>query len=385
MSSDEVTHDPGTFWDLEPIFGVLGPLEVCADGELLHVGGRQIRTLLALLLVRPGQVMRLSTLVSSLWVGDPPPSADRTARTYMSRLRHALAPVAAQRSSGPLIVAKPPGYLLRIEPSAVDVTIFERLAVTGRRELTQQDPSAARGELQRALRLWRGEAYGEFGDIPLLRSEASRLEELRLSTVENCLQAELDIGLGPELVAELDGLVAGYPLRERLWVQYMIALYRSGRQAEALAVYLRARAYLATELGLQPSAELVDTHRRILAQDPQLLPRLTVRLNGPKVERAVSAQLLDRPDRCMSQVAVDCPTSPRAVAGEAAASIDHSPGRVATGRHQPSPDDGRRHAAPAVGGWWCALAGRLRRRLTAAVQWLFARPAPLGAFRHRER
>jgi DNA-binding SARP family transcriptional activator len=256
----------------DPVFGALGPLEVRAGDGLLHVGGPQIRTLLALLLARPGQVMSLSTLVSSLWSGDAPPSAERTVRTYMSRLRHALAPIAGRTPGGQLVVATPPGYLLRADPLSVDASRFEQLALAGRHALTRNDPLAARSHLREALALWRGDAYAEFADVPLLRTEASRLEELRLNTVQNRVQSELKLGLGSDLVAEMDTLVSSHPLRERLWVQYMTALYRSGRQAEALSAYQRARAYLADELGLEPSGELADTHRKILAHDPELLP-----------------------------------------------------------------------------------------------------------------
>jgi DNA-binding SARP family transcriptional activator len=261
-------------------FGVLGPLEVRAGDELVRVGGPQIRALLALLLVRPGHVMSLSTLVASLWSSDAPPSAERTARTYMSRLRLALAPVAELAEPAALIVTAPPGYLLRVDPLSVDASLFEQLALAGRRALAGDDPRAARAHLRNALRLWRGDAFAEFADVPVLRAEAVRLEELRLSAVENRLQAELRMGMGPDLVAELDGLVAAHPLRERLWVQFMIALYRSGRQAEALAAYQRARTLLADELGLEPSVELADTHRRILAQDPKLLPVPTAVLSA---------------------------------------------------------------------------------------------------------
>lgn len=268
-------------------FRVLGPLEVGAGDGLVHVGGPQIRALLALLLVRPGQVISLSTLVASLWSSDAPPSAERTARTYMSRLRLALAPVTGMTAPGSLIVTTPPGYLLRADPLSVDASLFEQLALAGRRALTGNDPVAARSHLRNALRLWRGDAFAEFADVPVLRTEAIRLEELRLSAVENRLQSELRLGMGPDLVAELDGLVSAHPLRERLWVQFMIALYRSGRQAEALSAYQRARALLADELGLEPSVELADTHRRILAQDPKLLPAATAVLSAPSAAATV--------------------------------------------------------------------------------------------------
>ncbi|MFL6163243.1 MAG: BTAD domain-containing putative transcriptional regulator [Jatrophihabitantaceae bacterium] len=284
-------HDPDfRAEETDPIFGALGPLEVRAGDGLVHVGGPQIRTLLALLLARPGQVMSLSALVASLWSSDAPPSAERTVRTYMSRLRHALTPVAGRFGHGQLVVATPPGYLLRADPLSVDASRFEQLALAGRHALTRNDPMAARSHLGEALALWRGDAYAEFADVPLLRTEASRLEELRLNTVENRVQSELKLGLGSDLVAEMDALVSAHPLRERLWVQYMIALYRSGRQAEALSAYQRARAYLADELGLEPSGELADTHRKILAHDPELLPPVNSALDSEPLATVIAGR-----------------------------------------------------------------------------------------------
>jgi DNA-binding SARP family transcriptional activator len=157
---------PGT----NPTFSVLGPLEVRTGNGLVHVGGPQIRALLALLLIRPGQVMSLSTLVASLWSSDAPPSAERTARTYISRLRLALAPLTGRAGPGPLIVTAPPGYLLRTDPLSVDSAVFEQLTVAGRRALTRDDPVTARSHLRNALRLWRGDAFAEFADVPLLRN-----------------------------------------------------------------------------------------------------------------------------------------------------------------------------------------------------------------------
>ena len=326
-------------------FGVLGPLEVRAAEGLVHVGGPQIRALLALLLVRPGHVISLSTLVASLWSSDAPPSAERTARTYMSRLRLALAPLAGRSPAGSLIVTAPPGYLLRADPMSVDASLFEQLAVAGRRALARNDPQTARDHLRTALLLWRGDAYAEFSDVAVLRAEASRLEELRLSAVENRLQSELRLGQGPDLVAELDGLVTAHPLRERLWVQYLTALYRSGRQAEALSGYQRARALLADELGLEPSVELVDTHRRILAQDPTLLPELAaVSLVAPAVLLAPAAAPAgssgdrepERPARLWDQ-----PRTAPQVAAEASADSLPVSNRPAPEKHQspaPAPD-----------------------------------------------
>ncbi|HEX8093241.1 AfsR/SARP family transcriptional regulator [Jatrophihabitans sp.] len=323
-------------------FGVLGPLEVRAADGLVHVGGPQIRALLALLLVRPGHVMSLSTLVASLWSSDAPPSAERTARTYMSRLRSALAPLAGRSPADPLIVTAPPGYLLRADPMSVDASLFEQLALAGRRALTRNDPQAARSYLRDALRLWRGDAYAEFADVPVLRAEASRLEEVRLSAVENRLQSELGMGLGPDLVAELDGLVTTHPLRERLWVQYMTSLYRSGRQAEALSAYQRARALLADELGLEPSVELAETHRRILAQDPRLLPEpAAVVLPVPAVVLATAI----RPAGSVSEVALGWAARPEQELPPAEPELPADRSLAAQPiRHWVAPEDGRHHS-----------------------------------------
>lgn len=392
--------------ETDPVFGTLGPLEVRADDGLLHVGGPQIRTLLALLLARPGQVMSLSTLVASLWSGDAPPAAERTVRTYMSRLRHALAPLAVGMPSGQLVVATPPGYLLRADPLSVDASRFEQLALAGRHALTRNDPLAARSHLREALALWRGDAYAEFADVPLLRTEASRLEELRLNTVEYRVQSELKLGLGSDLVAEMDSLVSEHPLRERLWVQYMTALYRSGRQAEALSAYQRARAYLADELGLEPSGELADTHRRILSHDPELLPPVND-LPDPEAEQVatvIAGRFGDRRDPLPSDIgppamrvhanllpAVARPESPEAV--EACVAEGHS--ACCAAAHATTRTRRRlgRPSTPARPEGWLArvlrrrcvqaLVGHLTRRSSLLSRWITSLAA-LGSVHSRE-
>jgi WD40 repeat protein/DNA-binding SARP family transcriptional activator len=253
-----------------PSFRVLGPLEALVGDRLLKVGGPQLRTLLALLLARPNQVVSLAALVDGLWGHTPPPDADKTAQTYMSRLRRALAPAHAGQPAEALVVTSPPGYLIRVDPSSVDAVRFERLAVAGRRALDGGDPAVAADRLREALGLWRGEAYGEFRGSEALRAENARLDELRLSALEDRIEADLATGWRPELIAELDGLVISHPHRERLWAHLMVALYRSGRQAESLAAFRRARARLVEDLGVEPSAQLRDLQAQVLAQDPRL-------------------------------------------------------------------------------------------------------------------
>ena len=250
---------------------VLGPFEVAVGGGVLELGGPRLRGVLAMLVAGAGRVVSVSSLVDGLWVGHAPPDADRTVRTYVSRLRKALLPAAGDATAGEPILTRPPGYVLRLDPEAVDAGRFARLAAAGRQALEAGQPAAASERLAAALGLWRGEAYGEFGDTPSLRAEGARLEGLRVTALEDRIDADLATGLGGELVAELEGLLARHPGHERLWGHLMRALYRAGRQAEALRAFQRARDVLVEESGLEPSPGLVEIHRQVLAQDPRLL------------------------------------------------------------------------------------------------------------------
>jgi tetratricopeptide (TPR) repeat protein len=175
-------------------------------------------------------------------------------------------------------VTRAPGYLLGVDPEVVDAVRFERLAADGRRALEAGQPVVAAEALAAALRLWRGEAYGEFADVSALRAEAARLEQVRLAAVADRVEADLAAGMGAELVAELEGLTGRHPGHEVLWGQLMRALYRAGRQADALAAFRRAREALVDSSGVDPSPALVEIHRQILAQDAGLLsPRGTGR------------------------------------------------------------------------------------------------------------
>ncbi|MEN3361601.1 MAG: hypothetical protein V7637_5583 [Mycobacteriales bacterium] len=250
--------------------GVLGPLEVSVGDRRLDLPRLRLRALLALLAADAGRVISVGALIEGLWSGtEPPPAAERTVRSYVSRLRAALG--SAGEPAAAAIVTRAPGYLLAVEPDAVDAARFERLVADARRAMQGGEPRLAADRLAAALRLWRGEPYGEF-DAPALRAEAVRLQRVRLAAVQDRVDADLATGLGPELVAELEQLTGRHSGHERLWGQLMTALYRAGRQADALAAFQSARRALVEEAGVEPTPALLDVHRRVLAQDSALLP-----------------------------------------------------------------------------------------------------------------
>jgi predicted ATPase/DNA-binding SARP family transcriptional activator len=245
-------------------FGILGPLEV-RDGEgPVRVPGAKERALLADLLVNAGRVVPADRLVEDLWGEDPPGNPANTLQGRVSALRRALGP------AGPgLLVTRPPGYALDAGPDATDAARFERLVAEATALGPAEAPRAAR-LLEEALGLWRGPALAEFADQPWAQAEVARLEELRLAASEALVELRLAEGGHAGLVGELEGLVAAHPTRERLRGQLMLALYRSGRQADALGAYTRTREVLAEELGIDPSPELQRLHHQILVQDPAL-------------------------------------------------------------------------------------------------------------------
>jgi predicted ATPase/DNA-binding SARP family transcriptional activator len=249
-------------------FGILGPTLVRrSDGRELAVGGPRLRTLLALLLLDPGRVVTTERLIDGLYGGNPPPGAANALQSQVSRLRQLLR---EQDRPGPLVEFHPAGYRLVVDADEVDAHRFQRLAAEGRRALAGGDRPRAAALLRGALDLWRGPALADAGNLPFARAQAVRLEELRVSVIEDHAEAELALGGRPELVAELEQLVAAYPLRERLRGLLMRALYADGRQAEALAVFEQARRTLAEELGTDPSPELAAVHLAVLRADPSL-------------------------------------------------------------------------------------------------------------------
>jgi len=250
-------------------FLVLGPLEVIADGRPVALPAAKHRALLAALLVRVNQVVPADSLIDALWEGQPPASAAKTLQTYVSQLRRELEPRAAAGDWRSLRTVDG-GYRLHVDPDRLDAGRFERLAEEGRRALGRAEAASAAAWLREGLGLWRGPAYGELTGAPFARAEAARLEELRLAALEWRVEAELVLGGHAELIGELEELVGREPFRERLWGHLMLALYRSGRQAEALGAYRRLRQRLADHLGIDPAPELRRLEERILRQDPSL-------------------------------------------------------------------------------------------------------------------
>jgi DNA-binding SARP family transcriptional activator len=241
---------------------ILGPLEVVRDGAPVALGGPRQRALLALLALRAGTVVPRYRLIDELWGERPPDSAVNVLQTYVSHLRKA---VPAGR-----LVTRPPGYLLAIEPDELDLHRFERLAADGRHALAAGDPAAAATALREALALWRGPALADVVEADVARVEAARLDELRLAALDERLRADLALGRHAEVVPELDALVAEHPLREGFRAHLMLALYRSGRQSDALAVYRDAHRTLGRELGIDPGHALRELEAAILRQDPSL-------------------------------------------------------------------------------------------------------------------
>ena len=229
-------------------FRMLGPIDLVRDGQALQLGGRRQRALLALLLLEPGRPVSSDRLIDELWLGSPPPGAEHALRVYVSRLRSAL--------DDDTISAHAPGYALEIEADRIDAHRFEQLLRDGREALVRGAAGLAADRLGAALALWRGRALADVAEGGVLALEAKRLDELRLTCVEDQIEAELALGLHAELVPRLERLVGEEPLRERLWRQLVLALYRCERQADALAAYGRAQALLSAELGLEPSEEL---------------------------------------------------------------------------------------------------------------------------------
>ncbi|MBD0330208.1 MAG: AfsR/SARP family transcriptional regulator [Thermoleophilia bacterium] len=228
---------------MPPRFRILGPLEVEGVASL---GGPKQRALLARLLLSRGRVVAKEQLVDDLWPGDPPETAAHALQVYVSALRRLLGRERLRAEHG--------GYRLDASPDEVDAERFERLVRSGARLLERGDAAAARSLLERALALWRGPALGGVGES--FHADRARLDTERLAALEQRIEADLALGRHEPLVAELEALVAEHPLRESFRRQLMLALYRSGRQADALDVYRAARRTLRAELGLEPGPEL---------------------------------------------------------------------------------------------------------------------------------
>ena len=247
-------------------FRLLGPLEVCRDGEPLRLGGERQRALLALLLVHANELVRTEALVDQLFGGERSASVVNAARVAVSRLRRVLE---GGEERG-VIETRPGGYMLNAEAEQLDVAVFERRLREARGLRAAGDAGAAVARLREALALWRGAPLADVALVDYLQIEIRRLEELRLLALMERIDADLVLGAGAELIEELEPLIASNPLQERLRGQLMLALYRAGRQAHALEVYQRTRAHLAGQLGLEPGPALRILQAQILEHDPAL-------------------------------------------------------------------------------------------------------------------
>ena len=246
-------------WAVE--FGLLGPLEVIDGSEACSLGGPKQRTVLVHLLLRANRAVTQEQLIDEVWGDDPPPTARGSLQSYVSRLRSALGSDRLEGHAG--------RYVLHAAPEELDAARFEALVGEARRRAAS-DPAAAAGTYRAALGLWRGPALEDLADEPSLRPEVVRLEELRLAASEERIAAELALGRHRELVADVEALAGRHPFRERLSGQLMVALYRSGRQREALDAYRRVRETLAAELGIDPSPELRRLREQVVRQEPAL-------------------------------------------------------------------------------------------------------------------
>jgi DNA-binding SARP family transcriptional activator len=263
-----------------PEFRILGPLEVVADdGAQIALGGQRQRAVLAVLLLNANHVVSTEFLIDALWGEQPPRTATTSLQNAISALRRLIDPR--------LLLTQPPGYRLSVDPESTDIGRFDRLVASAR----GVEPEERADRLREALALWRGEPLAEVAFEPFAAAEIRRLEELRLNALEARIDADIACGRHAEVVPELDGLTAQYPLREGLHERQMLALYHSGRQAEALNVYRDLRARLMDELALEPSPRLRELHAKIIRQEVES-PLLTEVAAVPEHFEEVAAALL---------------------------------------------------------------------------------------------
>lgn len=259
-------------------FQLLGPLDVSDHGEPVAVGGGKRRALLGVLLLHPNEVVSAERLIDELWGERPPATSAKSVQVYVSQLRREL----HERSrNGELLVTRSNGYLLRVGRDDLDVQRFERALAEGERALAAGEARRASDKLGDALGLWRGAALSDFAYEPFAQQEIARLEELRTVALEERIEAELALGRHAQVVGDLEALVREHPLRERIRGLLMVALYRCGRQAEALETYRHGARGLRDELGLEPGPALRELEAKVLAHHPDVAPPA-----GPRSEPA---------------------------------------------------------------------------------------------------
>lgn len=253
-------------------FRVLGPVEVLRDGTLVDLGVYKQRALLALLLIDANRVVSTDRVIDELWGEDAGRDRQNALWVVVSRLRSILDPDRERRSDDTILVTQPPGYMLAVDPADLDAARFESLVGEGR-SLLATDPAAASVVLHEALALWRGHAFEEFTYESFAVGAIARLEETRLTAVEDRIGADLRLGRERQLVGELEALVHQHPLRETFTRHLMVALHQAGRQAEALRAFGAYRTRIGDELGLEPSPQLAELEERIMLNDPDLVVR----------------------------------------------------------------------------------------------------------------
>jgi DNA-binding SARP family transcriptional activator len=245
-------------------FRLLGPLEVVTDDGAVDVGAGKRRALLADLIIHANEVVSAERLIDELWDEHPPATAAKSVHVYVSQLRKALS------ANGGMLATRGSAYVINVEPDQVDALLFEQRLAAAQQSLAEGDAGSASREARAGLELWRGPALFDFAYESFARTEAARLDELRLVALETRIEADLALGEHSRVASELKSLVAEHPLRERFRAQLMLALYRCGRQSEALDAYRDGRGLLLDELGIEPSPELRELEQKILVQRDEL-------------------------------------------------------------------------------------------------------------------
>ena len=259
-------------------FRILGPLDVVDESGPVDLGGKRQRATLAILLLNANRVVSVDRLADDLYAGAAPATALKQVQRQISELRKAL-------GSESVIETRSPGYVIRLAPDQLDLSVFERLAA----EASESEAQRAADLLREALGLWRGDALADLSYEPFARAPIERLEEIRLAVLGQRIAADLALGRHAQLIPELEQLVAEQPLRERLRGQLMLALYGSGRQAEALEAYRQAREALVEECGIEPGPALRQLERQILEQDPSLEPAAATDPSGEPQRMVLAA------------------------------------------------------------------------------------------------
>ncbi|SUD49035.1 Probable regulatory protein embR [Nocardia otitidiscaviarum] len=300
-------------------FGVLGPLWAEDERGRLPLKGPRHRAVLARLLVARGRVVSVARLIDDLW-DDPPEQAVGAIQTFVAALRRALEPDRPPRRPARVLVTEPPGYALRIDPAQVDAGRFELAVRAGGDLLDAGDATGAATTIDAALALWRGPAYAEFAEFPWARAEINRLDDLRLLAVEQRARAHIDSGDPTATVAALEAHLHEHPLRERAWWLLALALYRGGRQADALTALRTVRERLRDELGVDPGPDLRDLEAAMLAQDPSLESR------HPQDGSAAASRRSGRPERAPNTMAAHAAARGMAAVAEGGTSPESAAG-----------------------------------------------------------